>query len=714
MIQRNRCGKFHLSLALLAASMILYTITSFAGTERRIVSFLHHTPLAAQPVQPLGARVLADGLLNGAEAKAAATNGETKKHLADGSSRDAAAGSTAAAAAAAAMITNTNNEQQVPSSGSHGQKLSGRMHAPTASHQQQQHQQPTSQNRTSQPLPWRALHHLNKTSHQDQANTSSSQAPAYLVSAFLDTRPIMHSQRAKIAVIMALNMRIEYSGWKCLLRLDSSTASSQVLDLALAHTSYNNEFHFMYQASTGFCELPQALQDTLLPNSSLGATRTQPKATLTLIKASDARSFKDASWIHRPHIWVPVEVIPVLTPQQYLSGEGSIAVCTPPVHTDGYAATLLGWQAFHKVMGVQQVFMYSFNPGPLIKPLMEFYAAQGFAQIQEWIVPFSSLNNKQQECLLPFFHASEARSQFDSPPCTYHQDNYALAHWGQGLAIQDCVYRAMAASHRWVAVLDLDEYILPQAAQDWHTMMQQLVSSSKGVAAAEYSFDGVMMCSGCLAQQQQQQQPANTTSSPTCQLRRTVGFHHITWPSTVLPASGMSLDAPKVIVDPLAVGQVSAHLIDELSPHSLSTGSVTVQRQVAVKMHDRVHDIHLGNTTFAARMLPLLKNNIGQVAAATAAGRFHQQALPLWPSHGSACEVCGSVSMKQMKWPPLNEDPTLCSRFGQRLQQQVRMDVSAMVRIGLFTEPTAWGSTDPAIANLYGGHSFDAWAPPKQ
>lgn len=303
--------------------------------------------------------------------------------------------------------------------------------------------------------------------------------------------------------------------------------------------------------------------------------------------------------------------------------------------------------------------------------------------------------------------------------CLHLQDNYAIAHWGQTLAIQDCVYRAMAAKHRWVAVLDIDEYIVPKvaAATNWSALLQQLIQSNGGRAAAEYSFSGVKMCSGCIQQQQKQ-----SSVPPACKQPPTIGFHHITWPSTLLCSKpGLPSDYKKTIVDPLAVGQAHVHSTAAFSPFSLVSGIVIVPKDVAVKLHDRVHDIHQGNVTFAARMLPLLKANIGQVAASTAAGMFDEpvdigglQGLPAWPSHSSDCEVCGSVRTSAMHSPAMEQDLTLCSRFGEQLLQRISTDVAAMTAAGTFAGTDSWASNDPAIANLYGGHVFFKWAPPVQ
>jgi hypothetical protein len=155
--------------------------------------------------------------------------------------------------------------------------------------------------------------------------------------------------------------------------------------------------------------------------------------------------------------------------------------------------------------------------------------------------------------------------------CAPLQDNYAFAHWGQTLAIQDCVYRAMAAEHRWVAVLDIDEYILPKAAAtpNWHALLQLLVQDNGGRAAAEYSFSGVKMCSGCIQQKQQEQ--ANVTAA--CRQPVTVGFHHVTWPSRLAAAvlcsqPGQQCEYIKTVVDLLAVGPAYVHSTVEFALQS--------------------------------------------------------------------------------------------------------------------------------------------------
>jgi hypothetical protein len=278
----------------------------------------------------------------------------------------------------------------------------------------------------------------------------------------------------------------------------------------------------------------------------------------------------------------------------------------------------------------------------------------------------------------------------------------------------------MAAKHRWVAVLDIDEYILPKSAAtpNWPALLQQLVQDNGGRAAAEYSFSGVKVCSGCIQLKQQEQGDVPAA----CRQPATVGFHHITWPSAVLSCQpGKQCDYKKTIVDPLAVGQAHVHSTANFSPYSLASGIVIVSQDIAVKLHDRVHDIHNGNVTFAARMLPLLKANIGQVAAMTAAGKFHQQkdmtglsGLPVWPAQSSDCQVCGSVQTADMGSPALQQDLLLCGLYGEQLRHRISSDVAAMVGAGTFDGAQGWASGNPSIANLYGGHVFARWAPPEK
>jgi len=97
------------------------------------------------------------------------------------------------------------------------------------------------------------------------------------------------------------------------------------------------------------------------------------------------------------------------------------------LHSDGYASNMVEWAEFHRLVGVDRVFVYEFNAGPLLRPLIDFYARHKLFEVFEWIIPTAIMENPQQECLLPFFHPSSARARFGAGNCTTHQDNYNIA-----------------------------------------------------------------------------------------------------------------------------------------------------------------------------------------------------------------------------------------------------------------------------------------------
>jgi hypothetical protein len=85
------------------------------------------------------------------------------------------------------------------------------------------------------------------------------------------------------------------------------------------------------------------------------------------------------------------------------------------------------WAEFQKLVGMDRVFVYDFNSGPLLKPQLEYYSRQGFFKVFEWIIPTQIMADPHQECLLPFFGPSENREKFGAANCSMHQDNNQVA-----------------------------------------------------------------------------------------------------------------------------------------------------------------------------------------------------------------------------------------------------------------------------------------------
>jgi hypothetical protein len=126
--------------------------------------------------------------------------------------------------------------------------------------------------------------------------------------------------------------------------------------------------------------------------------------------------------------WVDVEVLPEIPVfKDYSAGQGPIAACTAPLHEDGFAASIVEWAEFQKLVGIEHVFVYDFNSGPLLKPQLDYYSRQGFFKVFEWIIPTRIMADPHEKCLLPFFWPSESRRKFGAAECSMHQDNYQIA-----------------------------------------------------------------------------------------------------------------------------------------------------------------------------------------------------------------------------------------------------------------------------------------------
>jgi hypothetical protein len=228
--------------------------------------------------------------------------------------------------------------------------------------QQQQQQRPAGQLRKatySQPLPWRALHHLNSSSSSSSSNAPQSPAPAYLISAFFDTRPIAFAASPRVAVIMAVTKHADLSSWQCLLSQQLQNGSTQQHSSSIKTSSKNsnNEEFLLYDAVTVFCDLPAEL-DGLLASSSSSSSSSKVRQELPLQvtvvapatsqPSGSSSSSSSRGRLQQPNAdaWVSVLLIPtaVTAAEQHAAhaaGIGSVAICGPVVHTDAYAATII-------------------------------------------------------------------------------------------------------------------------------------------------------------------------------------------------------------------------------------------------------------------------------------------------------------------------------------------------------------------------------------
>lgn len=555
-------------------------------------------------------------------------------------------------------------------------------------------------------LPWRAFAHLGAAAaaSNTDARHAGAQQPvaAYGVSAFIDVRPPAPQIALIAAVANSLAMQLD---WQCLIRAAASPGSGVHGGLAFTSarsriirrsTAVNNERWFTHQATTLFCELPPPLAALQLAEV--------PPLRVTLARTASGGSGGGSDSI-APSAWLRVERPAAAEHDEQRQG---VAVCTPPLHTDAYAATLVGWAELQRLLGASTVFVYAHNPGPFTQPLLAHYhAAGGFFELREWVIPASILSRPDQPCLLPLFaRPSRAAVRHGGVTCAHHQDALGIAWWGQTLAIQDCLYRAMARRYRWVVVADFDELLLPRqppgdsgGITTWASLISQLTRNGSEPPAQQYSLQGVRTCPACALPGAHPAAAAvaaaaAATGGGACE-PPSASFKHLLWPAVV---PGGSRDHVKSIVDPVAVEQ--AHVHSTLAFHATSAGrSVTVPRDLGVKVHDRVHDVHT-SPTFATVMLPLLRHDINELTVPTAVGGG--MSLPQQSRAWAAAAVGGGSN-----W---TVDTALCrTELGRQLSAAIDGRLQRMRAQRVL--PDAWLRLDEKAANVYGGYSFARWAP---
>lgn len=166
-----------------------------------------------------------------------------------------------------------------------------------------------------EPLPWRpCLQH-----------NTSEQPLAFLVSAFLDTR----LTPPHIAIVAAAKKGHNFAGVLCVLQHGTSTTTAA---LRIAHANPGNGAFHGYQTSVLHCQ-----------GKEIAALKGQQELSVTLRRENDMPA---------PNSWVPVILIHELSPAEvtaHAEGNGDIVICTPPLHTDAYASSLIQWTEFNRI-----------------------------------------------------------------------------------------------------------------------------------------------------------------------------------------------------------------------------------------------------------------------------------------------------------------------------------------------------------------------------
>ncbi|XP_064164766.1 uncharacterized protein LOC135239758 [Anguilla rostrata] len=119
----------------------------------------------------------------------------------------------------------------------------------------------------------------------------------------------------------------------------------------------------------------------------------------------------------------------------------------------------------YRLLGAGKVFVYKSDCGPLLRKVLDHYSAEGLLEVVPWEVDrYLRVSNSWKPSLGP-------------GDLHYH---------GQIAALNDCLYRNMEAS-AYVALVDIDEVIVPRIHDTWGAMMAFLSSRHLGVES--FSFE---------------------------------------------------------------------------------------------------------------------------------------------------------------------------------------------------------------------------------
>lgn len=121
--------------------------------------------------------------------------------------------------------------------------------------------------------------------------------------------------------------------------------------------------------------------------------------------------------------------------------QGDFAICVPPLFGSVTVENIVEFVEMHKLLGVQHVFFYDFRTPFRTKQAVDLYVRQGVATSYPWSLPM-------QEGFVRYF--------------------------GQLLTVHHCMFTAMWR-YRYVAFVDLDEYIIPrEGLVTWNDVMASI------------------------------------------------------------------------------------------------------------------------------------------------------------------------------------------------------------------------------------------------
>lgn len=135
---------------------------------------------------------------------------------------------------------------------------------------------------------------------------------------------------------------------------------------------------------------------------------------------------------------------------------------------------LVEWLELLKILGASKVFLYELEVHPNISKVLEYYKSSGLVQLTPITLPGNQPN-------LPGFRHLYLKNKL-----TNKRQNEIIPY-------NDCLYRNLY-SYEYLALLDIDEIIMPLEHNDWYGLMEQVQKDSlaeKNYTRASYNVRNV-------------------------------------------------------------------------------------------------------------------------------------------------------------------------------------------------------------------------------
>ncbi|XP_043272808.1 uncharacterized protein [Venturia canescens] len=273
-----------------------------------------------------------------------------------------------------------------------------------------------------------------------------------ILSAYLETRPEVVLEEdsslqrdnhawAMIRIIGIIPTRLEKSRLYCYhrYRYKESWERKDVVfeekSIGTRLAAYKENFGMANCAAHILCELPGRLNRS-------ERIRLPYEVTVTLEAVENARDLRDREFVvvrYPNNGWKDVS-------DESRPREDGVAVCVQPLHHRfGDDLDLVAFVEFYRGMGVSRFTFYRDSVSPRVNKVLEHYVGEGIVTMIDW--------------KLPDFYAFERNLRVD----------------GIFAALNDCLYRStFHAGYRYVAGVDVDEYIVPKEHDNFQQMMEHL------------------------------------------------------------------------------------------------------------------------------------------------------------------------------------------------------------------------------------------------